>query len=98
VVHWSSFGPVDAKDGQICDHARQLGFAILTNDLDFPQILARAGNGAQLVLLRGEPLLPEARDSAPLGALQDCKAELYQGAIVTLDWSDKPRARGLPLR
>jgi hypothetical protein len=49
------------------------------------------------MLLRGEPLVPEARGSALLGALQDCEVELNQGAIVTLDWSDKPRARVLPL-
>jgi hypothetical protein len=50
------------------------------------------------VLLRGEPLVPEVRGSALLGALQDCEAELKQGAIVTLDWTDRPRARVLPLR
>src|SRR5471030_504061 len=53
---------------------------------------------SSVVLLRGEPLVPEVRGSALLGALQDCEAELNQGAIVTLDWTDKPRARVLPLR
>ena len=43
-------------------------------------------------------LVPEARGWALLGGLKDCEAELNHGAIVTLDWSDKPRARGLPLR
>jgi predicted nuclease of predicted toxin-antitoxin system len=98
-VHWSSVGRVNAKDGQICDYARQGGFVILTNDLDFPQILAHTrGTAPSVVLLRGEPLVPEARGSALLGALQSCEAELSQGAIVTLDWSDQPRARVLPLR
>jgi hypothetical protein len=41
---------------------------------------------------------PERRGSAVLSALQACEAELIQGAIVTLDWTDKPRARVLPLR
>jgi len=98
-VHWSSVGPISAKDGQICDYARHYGLVLLTNDLDFPQILAHTKETApSVVLLRGEPLIPEARGSALLGALQDCEAELNQGAIVTLDWSDKPRARVLPLR
>ena len=48
--------------------------------------------GPSVVLLRGEPLVPETRGPALLRALQDCEAELNQGAIVTLDWSDKPRA------
>src|SRR5664280_782924 len=56
------------------------------------------GHGTSVVLLRGEPLVPELRGSALLGALQNCEAELNQGAIVTLDWTDKPRARVLPLR
>jgi predicted nuclease of predicted toxin-antitoxin system len=98
-VHWSSVGPVGAKDSQICDYAREDGLVILTNDLDFPQILAHTrGTAPSVVLLRGEPLVPEARGSALLGALHDCAAELNHGAIVTLDWSDKPRARVLPLR
>ena len=98
-VHWSSVGPNSAKDGEICDYARQHAFVLLTNDLDFPQILAHTRQaGPSVVLLRGEPLVPESRGSALLRALQDCEAELNQGAIVTLDWSDRARARVLPLR
>ena len=97
-VHWSTIGSRSAKDSQICDHARKYGFVLLTNDLDFPQILAHTkGAAPSVMLLRGEPLVPEARGSALLGALQDCEVELNLGAIVTLDWSDKPRARVLPL-
>jgi predicted nuclease of predicted toxin-antitoxin system len=99
VVHWSSVGPNSAKDSQICDYARRCVYVILTNDLDFPQILAHTKRDTpSVVLLRGEPLVPEVRGSALLGALHDCEAELNQGAIVTLDWTDKPRARVLPLR
>jgi len=98
-IHWSSVGSNSAKDGEICDYARQSVYVLLTNDLDFPQILAHTKQDApSVVLLRGEPLVPEVRGSALLGALQDCAAELDQGAIVTLDWRDKPRARVLPLR
>ena len=39
-VHWSSVGPNSAKDSEICDYARQSAYVILTNDLDFRQILA----------------------------------------------------------
>ena len=96
VVHWSSVGAGTAKDSEICDYARRHTYVLLTNDLDFPQILAYTRQSApSVVLLRGEPLTPEARGS---GTLQCCEAELNQGAIVTLDWSDRPRARVLPLR
>jgi predicted nuclease of predicted toxin-antitoxin system len=98
-VHWSSVGSHLAKDAEICDYARQHAYVLLTNDLDFPQILAHARQAApSVVLLRGEPLVPEARGPALLRALHDCAAELGHGAIVTLDWTDKPRARVLPLR
>ena len=91
--------PIPPKDSEICDYPRECGYVLLTNDLDFPQILAHTRQAApSVLLLRGEPLVPEVRGSALLGALQDCEAELNQGAIVTLDWSDKPRARVLPLR
>ena len=98
-VHWSSVGSNSAKDSEICDYARGSAQVIPTNDMDFPQMLAHTRqNAPSVVLLRGEPLVPEERGSAPLGALQDCEAELNQDAIVTLGWSDKPRARVLPLR
>jgi predicted nuclease of predicted toxin-antitoxin system len=99
VVHWSSVGRVSAKDSEICDFAREHSYVLLTNDLDFPRILAHTRQAApSIVLLRRQPLVPETRGQAPLGALQDCAAELESGAIVTLDWSDEPRARVLPLR
>lgn len=72
---------------------------LLTNDLDFPQILAHTGDAKpSVILLRGEPLVPERRGGALLQALADCEEVLGQGDIVTLDWSDEPRARVLPLR
>jgi predicted nuclease of predicted toxin-antitoxin system len=98
-VHWSLVGSNSAKDAEICDYARRHFYILLTNDLDFPQILAYTRQAApSVVLLRGEPLVPEARGPALLQAIQDCEVELNQGAIVTLDWSDKPRARVLPLK
>jgi hypothetical protein len=50
------------------------------------------------LLIDRDPLVPEVRGSALLGARQDCEAAFNQGAIVTLDWTDRPRARVLPLR
>jgi len=96
--HWSSVGSASAKDREICHYAREHGFVLLTNDLDFPQILAHTGDAQpSVVLLRGEPLVPEFRGAALLQALADCERDLEGGAVVTLDWSDRPRARVLPL-
>jgi predicted nuclease of predicted toxin-antitoxin system len=98
-IHWSAMGPVSASDATICEYARAHGFVLLTNDLDFPRILAYTLQGKpSIILLRGEPLVPELRGEALLGAISECLAELEAGAILTLDWSDRPRARLLPLR
>ena len=51
-----------------------------------------------VILLRGEPLVPELRGAAVLSAISECGAELEAGALLSIDWSDKPRARLLPLK
>jgi predicted nuclease of predicted toxin-antitoxin system len=98
-VHWSSIGNPAATDRTICEFAREQSYVILTNDLDFPQILAHTRlAGPSVVLLRGEPLTPEDRGTSLVQALRNCESELAAGAIVSLDWSGEPRARVLPLR
>ena len=98
-VHWASIGRISAPDQEICDYARVNGYVLLTNDLDFPRILAHTKDAKpSVVLLRGEPLIPETRRAAVVQALVDCEADLTRGAIVTVDWSDEPRARVLPLK
>lgn len=98
-MHWSSIGPGTTKDSDICDYARKHGYVLITNDLDFPQILAHSRQGApSVILLRGEPLVPETRGIALVNAMRVSERALEQGAIVTLDWADRFRARVLPLR
>ncbi len=99
VRHWSAIGPGTAKDREICQFARASGYVVMTNDLDFPQILAHTGDtGPSVILLRGEPLVPEVRGGALMEVLADFGRDLIQGAIVSIDWSGQPRARLLPLR
>ena len=98
-LHWSAVGDPTATDAEICAFARREGYVILTNDLDFAQILAHTReSGPSVVLLRGEPLITEVRGVALLEALHDCESDLVQGAVVSLDWSGPPRARILPLK
>jgi predicted nuclease of predicted toxin-antitoxin system len=97
-VHWSVISSVSAKDREICEYCPLHHHVLLTNDLDFPQILAYTKDAApSVILLRGEPLVPESRGSALLRTNEVCREEIGHGAIVTLDWSDEPRARVLPL-
>ena len=91
--------PTAAPDVEICAYARENGHVLVTNDLDFPQILAHtAAAGPSVILLRGEPLTPEVRATALLSGIAECAGELDAGALLTIDWSGKPRARLLPLR
>ena len=41
-VHWSTLGRADTPDHDIFAYARDHDYVILTNDLDFPQILSHA--------------------------------------------------------
>ena len=92
-------GSIDASDSTICEYARDRGLVLITNDLDFPRILAHTSQGKpSVILLRGEPLVPEARGEALIAAIGECSAELDAGAILTIDWLDRPRAHLLPLR
>ena len=98
-IHWSEVGSSRAKDGEICDYARRHKYVLLTNDLDFPRILAHTKEaGPSVILMRGEPLVPEIRGAALISAIEVCQAEIDDGAIVTLDSEDRSRARVLPLR
>jgi predicted nuclease of predicted toxin-antitoxin system len=97
-VHWSSIGGISAPDQEICDYARMHDYVLLTNDLDFPRILAHTReNKPSVVLLRGEPLVPETRGAVLVHCLKQCDTDLHRGAIVTLDWSDLFRVKVLPL-
>jgi predicted nuclease of predicted toxin-antitoxin system len=98
-AHWSSLGEATATDHLICEYARKNGYVLITNDLDFPQILAHSRDGKpSIILLRGEPLVPESRGAAVLLVIEGYSSDLEKGAIITLDWSDKIRVRSLPLR
>src|SRR5208282_4667175 len=80
-------------------YARERGCVLVTNNLDFPRILAHTlERKPSIILLRGEPLVPELRGEGVIRAIAECSAELEAGAVLTLDWSDRPRARLLPLK
>ncbi len=97
-AHWSDLGPGDTPDDEICEFARARRFVLITNDLDFPQLLAHTRQAKpSVILLRGEPLTPELRGSTLLNAITESEDELEAGAVLTVDWSDRVRARLLPL-
>ncbi|MCC6590639.1 MAG: DUF5615 family PIN-like protein [Bryobacterales bacterium] len=98
VLHWSAVGAGNADDSDICDYARQHRYVIITNDLDFPQIMAHTRDAQpSLILLRGQPLIPELRGESILQAIDRTQSDLETGAVVTIDWTNKIRVRVLPL-
>ena len=78
--------------------ARTNDFLVLTNDLDFPVLLAHAyRTGPSVILMRGEPLTPEARGETLLLLLKQCAPQLAAGAVVSMDCGSNYRIRLLPL-
>ncbi len=97
VIHWSEIGSPAAPDSAVCEYARLHTYALLTNDLDIPRILIHTPAGKpSVILLRGEPLVPESRGAALIQALKERAAELDTGAVVQLHWPDRPRTAVLP--
>jgi predicted nuclease of predicted toxin-antitoxin system len=96
-AHWSEVGAKNAADTEICAYARRHELVVLTNDLDFPHILASTTADGPSVL-RGHPLTPEVRGEALLRTVCECERDLARGAILSLDLSGRPRGRILPLK
>ncbi|MCC6364587.1 MAG: DUF5615 family PIN-like protein [Bryobacterales bacterium] len=79
-AHWSDLGPGDTPDDVIFEVACLHGFVVITNDLDFPRILAHTREAKpSVVLLRGEPLIPELRGQPLLNAIASSQADLESG-------------------
>lgn len=96
VVHWSDLGAANAPDDEIAAHARDNGFVLFTNDLDFGAILAASGGKApSVVQLRRGDLRPKTLAPIVLAALAQRSGDLEQGAILTIGKS-RIRIRQLP--
>ena len=95
--HWSEVGPLDAADSTILEWARARGYAVLTHDLDFGDILAATGGAApSVVQLRSGSLAVGTLGPLVEQALLASAAELAAGALVTID-AARHRVRLLPL-
>lgn len=95
--HWTTEGSASASDAEILERARENGWVVLTQDLDFPDILAATGADAPSVLLvrQADALVPSLPDLI-IAALVQCSASLESGAIVVLDARGR-RVRVLPV-
>lgn len=96
-VHWSSVGDGRAPDRALLRWARDNGYIVLTNDLDFGAILAvGAAIAPSVVQLRAQDVTPERLTDLLTRAPRQHETALEQGALVTIDEA-RSRARVLPL-
>lgn len=95
--HWSEIGPGNAPDTGLMQWARDESHVILTQDLDFSQLLFTSGDhGPSVVLLRmKDEFDPEARENV-FRALDQAKTALESGALMIVA-GDRARIRKLPI-
>lgn len=96
-AHWSQVGAKNASDETIMNWARAEAHVVVTNDLDFGQILALThATGPSVVLIRGPKVLPSQIGDSVVECLKAHRQELEQGALVVID-HQRQRVRVLPL-
>ena len=96
-VHWDSIGERDAPDEEIMTWAAAESRVVVTNDLDFGQILALThAQGPSVVLIRGSKVLPRQIGDVVAQVLTTYAPELERGALIVID-EVRQRVRLLPL-
>jgi predicted nuclease of predicted toxin-antitoxin system len=96
-IHWAEIGPGDAPDHKIMDYAKNKGYAVLTNDLDFGTALAlTAASEPSVVQIRGDDVRPENLLESVVNILAKFSMDIKKGALVTID-ANKVRIHILPL-
>ena len=97
-VHWSTIGDPTATDAVIMAWARGRGFVVMTHDLDFSALLAATeAVGPSVIQVRTQDVLPDTVGRDVVRVLQDHRAALDEGAIVSID-ALTSRVRVLPVR
>jgi predicted nuclease of predicted toxin-antitoxin system len=85
-VHWTAIGAANAQDIEIMSYARQNGYSVFTNDLDFSAILVSTrASGPSVIQIRAEDTRPEAHLDRVADALIKNSAAIEQGTIITID-------------
>jgi predicted nuclease of predicted toxin-antitoxin system len=85
-VHWTAIGAANAKDTEIMSYARQNGYSVFTNDLDFSAILVSTRAASPSVIqIRAEDTRPEVHLDRVADALIKYSSAIEQGTIITID-------------
>jgi predicted nuclease of predicted toxin-antitoxin system len=95
-VHWASIGAANAQDIEIMSYARQNGYSVFTNDLDFSAILVSTrASGPSVIQIRAEDTRPEAHLDRVSDILIKFSSAIEQGTLITID-PKKTRLHILP--
>ena len=95
-VHWTAIGLANAQDTEIMSYARQNGYSVFTNDLDFSAILVSTrASGPSVIQIRAEDTRPEAHIERIAHILNKFAANIEQGTLITID-PHKTRLHILP--
>lgn len=96
-MHWSAIGPANTSDPEIMAYAKEHGFIVLTNDLDFGSILAATGgNAPSVVQLRTDDCRVESIGELVIRSILRAEDQLAAGALVTIE-TTKLRITSLPI-
>ncbi len=96
-IHWSEVGPGGATDAQVMRWAADRGYIVLTQDLDFPALLASTqAQAPSVIVIRAPDVLSEALMDRVAQLLGDLQTDLQHGAIISVE-IERSRVRILPL-
>ena len=97
-VHWTSIGAGSVQDLEIMSYARQNGYSVFTNDLDFSAILVSTrASGPSVIQIRAEDTRPEAHLDRVVNVLIKYSSVIEKGTVITID-QNKTRLHILPFK
>lgn len=97
-IHWAEVGDPRAADYTIMDWARKNDYWVITNDLDFGDILAATDALCPSVIqVRTQDVSPNHLTPILIPVLNEYKIHLEEGALITVDEA-RSRIRMLPIK
>jgi predicted nuclease of predicted toxin-antitoxin system len=96
--HWSEVGAGNAPDAELIRWAREHNHVVLTQDLDFSQILfVTQATGPSVVLLRVDNEFDDVTQHHIIAMIARAEEPLQNGALLTVS-NNRARLRRLPVR
>lgn len=96
-VHWSEVGDPRARDEEIMSWAREHGYVVFTQDLDFTVLLALTkASGPSVIQIRNQDTLPETVGKTVVSAIREHEEALENGALISVNIRSA-RVRILPI-